>query len=97
MNIYDTFTFKGYDESRRYMNIKLFENPGKYWNFIYENKINNVILLENRLESEDIVNFTDYIYISGLKTFVYFNPISKSSSRNTDTSLTEIICLASAM
>ena len=37
------------------MNIKLFEDPGKYWNFIYENKINNVILLENRLESEDIV------------------------------------------
>lgn len=48
------FCFEGYDKSRRYINTKFFKNPSDYWSFVYEFKINNIVLFENRLENENI-------------------------------------------
>ena len=48
---------KGYEESKRYLYPKpsLIENKLKYWTFIYENKINNILLLEDRENEEAVI------------------------------------------
>ena len=46
------FCFEGYDQSKRYININLFDNRDDYWKLIYEYKINNILLLEDRFNEK---------------------------------------------
>ncbi len=53
-------TKKGYENSKRYLSVNLdIFSVSDYWLFIYENKINNIILMED-LSDEDMVIFFKY-------------------------------------
>lgn len=39
---------KGYEDSKRYLNIYTTQDVASYWKFVYDARINNIILLEDR-------------------------------------------------
>lgn len=47
--ILTNFSLEGYERSKRYIGINIPENKATYWKYIYENRINNIVLLEDRL------------------------------------------------
>ena len=57
MNKNVNFCYEGYEHTKRYMNTTLFESHDKYWKFIYDNKIDNIILLEDHLNENEVKIF----------------------------------------
>ena len=50
---------KGYEDSKRYLNIYTTQDVASYWKFVYDARINNIILLEDRF-NEFQVDFSLY-------------------------------------
>ncbi|CAF0939077.1 unnamed protein product [Brachionus calyciflorus] len=38
----------GYEKCKRYINLRLQSDRGTYWKFLYDNKINNIVILDDR-------------------------------------------------
>lgn len=53
---------KGYEGSKRYLSLNLLDKKAAYWKFIYDYRINNIVLLDDRL-NEPKVNFFFLIQI----------------------------------
>ncbi|RNA42537.1 hypothetical protein BpHYR1_000969, partial [Brachionus plicatilis] len=49
------FFYEGYEKNKRYINLKLRSERGAYWRFLYENKINNIVILDDRF-NENLFN-----------------------------------------
>ena len=55
------FCIEGFDQSKRYINIDLFEDRAKYWKFVYDHKINNIVLLEDRFNEKMVYLLIDLL------------------------------------
>lgn len=62
------FFYQGYDDSKRYMTIDLNDTKvSSYWEFVYEHKIHNIILLE---DADNNLN-TSYEFLLNQQTSYY--------------------------
>lgn len=52
---------KGFESSKRYLNIDLIDNKSKYWKFIYDYKITNIMLLEDRFNEYEVI-YTNFSF-----------------------------------
>ena len=48
------FKKKGYDSAKRYINVNISDDK-TYWKFIYDYRINNIILLEDRYDEASVI------------------------------------------
>lgn len=55
------FCYEGYEHTKRYVNTTLFESHAKYWKFVYDSKVENIVLLEDHL-NEGEVNIKKLIF-----------------------------------
>lgn len=43
-------SLKGFGSDKRYLNINITDNQENYWKFVYDNKISNILLLEDKFD-----------------------------------------------
>jgi hypothetical protein len=48
---------KGYEGSKRYLSLNLLDQKAAYWKFIYDYRINNIVLLDDRLNEPKVNSF----------------------------------------